>query len=78
VVASQGLLVLGATQQHHITRLVESVDHIDKCDMVAFLGVGLYLWTAIIDVRGQDRFRTVYHEEGCEACGSARRGTQAP
>jgi hypothetical protein len=39
---SQSLLVLGVVQQHHIPCLVELVDRILECSLVAFLGVGPY------------------------------------
>jgi hypothetical protein len=32
------------------SRLVELVDHILKCDLVAFLGVGLHSWAAVVNV----------------------------
>jgi hypothetical protein len=32
------------------------VDHVLEHDLVAFLGVGEYSQTVVVDVRGQDRF----------------------
>jgi hypothetical protein len=72
MVAPQGLLVLGASQQRYIARLVDLVDHVLECDLVAFVNVGLYSWTAVVNVCGQDCFRAMYHEKGHEACGTTR------
>jgi hypothetical protein len=51
MVASQGLLVLGGAQQCHAPCLVELVDRILQCCLVAFLGVGSYPRAAIFDIR---------------------------
>jgi hypothetical protein len=40
VVAAQGLLILGAVQQHHVSCFIKLVDYIFKHRLVAFLGVG--------------------------------------
>jgi hypothetical protein len=78
MVASLGLLVLGAAQQCHIPRLVAFVDRVLEHSLVAFLGVGSYPWTTVVDVRGQDCFRAMHHEEGCEARGETWCGAQTP
>jgi hypothetical protein len=35
----------------HVSRLIELVDHILKHSLVAFLGVGLHSWAAVVDDR---------------------------
>jgi hypothetical protein len=50
VIASQGLLILGASQQHHVSCFVKFVDCIFERGLVAFLGVGSYLRTIVVDV----------------------------
>jgi hypothetical protein len=52
VVTSQGLLVLGAAQERHVSRFVELVDRVLEHGLVAFLGVGLYSWAAVVDFHG--------------------------
>jgi hypothetical protein len=74
VVVPQGLLVLGAAQQCYIVCLVELVDRVLERDLVAFLGVGLYSSTGVVDVNGQDRFGAMYHDVGRETGGTTRCG----
>jgi hypothetical protein len=50
VVASQSLLVLGTTQQCHVSCLIESVDRIHERGLVAFLSVGSYPRASVVDV----------------------------
>jgi hypothetical protein len=51
VVVSQSLPILGTSQQCHVSRFVELVDCILERSLVAFLSVGSYPWTAVVDVR---------------------------
>jgi hypothetical protein len=56
-------------------RLVELVDRVLQRDLFAFLGVGSKSRTTIVQVRGQNCFQAMYHEEGREARGMTRCGT---
>jgi len=71
VVSAEGLLVLSRVLEGHISGLIQLVQCVFLEHFAAILVVGLYPWRPVLQIRGEDSFRPVDHEERGEACGSA-------
>lgn len=56
--------------------LVKLIDSILEHDLVPVLGVYLDSQAVVVDVRREDNFRPMYHEEQREAGGSTRCGSK--
>jgi hypothetical protein len=76
--STSGFVGTEPKEESHVTCLIKLVDSILEGDLVPLLGVCPDSRAALVDVRREDNFRPVNHEERREAGGSTRRGAQAP